>query len=193
MSRNRKITPDDILDAVERVVLRLGVAGLSIDAVAKEAGVSKSRVVYDHKSKSALLEALVDRHLEAERIRVQEAVVKCADTPHLELFARIAVAEPTLSDVDRAVAMAISVAMSNEKLLQSRVKSWTQEEEAAIANTDRPVAANVAHLALLGFYWKELSEAHVPDTTERAEILNGIRAIFTSFPEPKMPRPLSTE
>ncbi len=62
MARQRKITADDILDATERVILRLGTGGLSIDAVAKEAGVSKSRVVYDHKSKSGLLAALMDRH-----------------------------------------------------------------------------------------------------------------------------------
>lgn len=46
----RKINEDDILDAAERVVVRDGAVGLSIDAVAREASVSKSRVVYDHKS-----------------------------------------------------------------------------------------------------------------------------------------------
>lgn len=193
MGRRRKITANDILDAVERVVLSFGAAGIWIDAVAKEAGVSKSRVLYDHRSKSTLLEALVDRHLNAEKVRIRKAVAECGDTPHPELFGRIAVAEPTLSDADRAVAMAISVAMINEKRLQSKVSAWSDEEEKLIGNTDRPMAATIAHLALLGFYWKELSDAHVADPGERRLILDGIRAIFTSFPESDHPRTVSAD
>lgn len=39
MARTRKISENDILDAAERVVLCVGASGLSIDAVAQEAGI----------------------------------------------------------------------------------------------------------------------------------------------------------
>jgi AcrR family transcriptional regulator len=42
-------------------VRQLGLAGLSIDAVAKEAGISKSSVVYDFRNKNALLAAFIEK------------------------------------------------------------------------------------------------------------------------------------
>lgn len=185
MARDRKITSDDILDATERVVLKLGAAGLSIDAVAQEAGVSKSRVVYDHKSKSALLEALIDRHLGKERLRLEAAIADSKDTPHPELFGRIAVAEPAFNDLDKAVAMAISAAMTNEEKLQQRLREWTVEDIRAVTDNDRPLAALLAYLALTGFYWNELAGFYQWSDAERKKLLDGIRTIFTSFPEPK--------
>ena len=41
MARPKKITTHEILDAIERVVVKFGVSRLSIDAVAREAGISK--------------------------------------------------------------------------------------------------------------------------------------------------------
>ncbi len=138
MTRTRKITTDDILDAAERVVVRAGATGLSIDAVAKEAGVSKSRVVYDHKTKSALLEALVDRRVGADIAHMEECVKASSDTPHPELYGRIAAADKTLDDTDRAVAMAISASMSSEENLQQIIRKWVVTDLAAMAAGPKP-------------------------------------------------------
>lgn len=57
-------TPDArtrILDAVERIVLARGVSGLTLDAAAREAGVSKGGLLYHFASKEALLAALMER------------------------------------------------------------------------------------------------------------------------------------
>ncbi|MFO6484683.1 TetR/AcrR family transcriptional regulator [Escherichia coli] len=74
----------------ERVVLREGAVGLSIDAVAKEAGVSKATVMYDHKSKQDLLSDLISRLMPVEEERVQQAIAESNNThiPHSmgELF-----------------------------------------------------------------------------------------------------------
>ncbi|WP_065754532.1 TetR/AcrR family transcriptional regulator [Bradyrhizobium paxllaeri] len=181
MSRTRKITTDDILDAAERVVVHLGAAGLSIDAVAQEAGVSKSRVVYDHGSKSALLEALIDRRVKAELERIDTAVAESAGTPHPELFGRIAVAEQIPDDRDKAVALAISAAMSSEAKVQQQMRDWTLMDLRAMAKGERPKAALMAYLALTGFYCTELFGFHQWGAAERSEILAGIRAIYASY------------
>ncbi|MBO4225246.1 TetR/AcrR family transcriptional regulator [Bradyrhizobium neotropicale] len=182
MSRTRKITTDDILDAAERVVIRLGAAGLSIDAVAQEAGVSKSRVVYDHRSKSALLEALIDRRVKAELERIEQAVAENAGTPHPELFGRIADAERIPDDRDKAIAVAISASMSSEEKIQQQMRDWTMKDLRAMAAGARPKAALMAYLALTGFYVTELLGFHQWGTAERSEILAGIRTIYTSYP-----------
>lgn len=180
MARTRKIKTDDILDAAERVILREGAAALSIDAVAQEAGVSKSRVVYDHKSKSALLEALIERHVSAEEVRIKQAVQSQATSPHPELFGRIAVAEDLPDDVDRAVCLAISAAVLSEENVQQRMRDWTAEDVRAMKSGARPKAALLAYLALTGFYCTELFNFYNWEPDERVAILDGIRDIFTT-------------
>jgi AcrR family transcriptional regulator len=181
LGRTRKIMKDDILDAAERVVMRAGAAGLSIDAVAQEAGVSKSTVVYDHKSKSALLEALIDRHTTAELERVRQSVSEHQNTAHAELFGRIAVAARVIDDRERAVALAISAAMSSEEKVQEHMRGWTETDLKAMAQGEKPRAALMAYLALTGFYCTDLFGFHHWNETERSELLEGIRSIYHSF------------
>ena len=184
MGRTRRIMKDAILDAAERVVIRLGAAGLSIDAVAQEAGVSKSTVLYDHKSKGALLEALIDRQMEEEKARISAAVCENAGTLHPELFGRIAVAQRTLSDTDKAVALAICTSMGSHEKLTNDMRDWTAADIKAMSEGEKPRAALMAYLALSGFYCTELFGFHTWSETERDEILESIRAIYTSYSEP---------
>lgn len=184
MARSRKIEEDDVLDAAERVIVRLGAAGVSIDAVAREAGISKARVVYTHKSKSALLEALVDRRVKVEKQRTREAVEGSRHTPCPELFGRIAAAAEIPGNEDRAVMLAISASLSSEEKLQGLMRDWTLEDLGAVVDgSNRPRAALMAYLALTGFYCIEHFDFHRWEEAERLRILDDIRAIFTSFPE----------
>ncbi|MBR0683504.1 TetR/AcrR family transcriptional regulator [Roseomonas eburnea] len=50
-----------ILDAVERIVQARGVTGLTLEAAAREAGVSKGGLLYHFGSKEALLTGLMER------------------------------------------------------------------------------------------------------------------------------------
>lgn len=183
MGRIRKIMKDDILDAAERVVMKLGAAGLSIDAVAQEAGVSKSTVVYDHKSKAALLCALIDRRLSTEVARQEQAIAEASDTPHPELFGRIKAAEREIDDVDRAVAIAISASVSQDAALQQQMREWTQSDLDAMAAGPKPQAALLALLALTGFQCNAfLGFVHwTPE--EQARIISNIRTMYVTFPE----------
>ncbi len=185
MARNKKIDDDDILDAAERVVVKGGAAGLSIDAVAREAGISKSRVVYNYGSKSGLLEALIQRRVTSEQRKIEEAVASCKDTPHPALFGRVAAAAAVPDHTERAVMLAISAAMSNEEKFQKQLRDWISEELVAIEQgTDRPRAALMTYLAMLGFCHLDYSESHSWDAGERRRALDDILKIFTSFREP---------
>ncbi len=53
---------DRLLDAAERVVVESGATHLTLDAVAKSAGVSKGGLLYHFPSKEALLEGMLSRH-----------------------------------------------------------------------------------------------------------------------------------
>ncbi|VTS08878.1 TetR/AcrR family transcriptional regulator [Tuwongella immobilis] len=60
MSRTKSIQPETLLTAATRVILNQGISALTLDAVAKEAGVSKGGVLYSFKTKDELLQALVE-------------------------------------------------------------------------------------------------------------------------------------
>ncbi|MEE7506205.1 TetR/AcrR family transcriptional regulator [Methylobacterium sp. C33D] len=62
--------PEIILEAAAAVLLKAGVRGLTIDAVAVEAGLSKGGVLHHYASKDALVAALVARKLADVRAEI---------------------------------------------------------------------------------------------------------------------------
>lgn len=180
----RKIDPEHILDAAERVISRTGAASLSIDSVAREAGVSKSQVVYDHKTKCALLEALVERQIRRDQIETSGFVEDCANagSAHAELFGRLVAARKRPQERERAVAMAISVSMSPDEHLQQTMRDWMTRELAAIARGPKPQAARMAYFALTGFISIERFDFHSWSDAERTRILDEIKEVYTSYP-----------
>jgi AcrR family transcriptional regulator len=72
--RRRERSREEILDAARRVLLRQGIAGMTLDAVAKEVGVSKTALYYYFASKDALLFELVFGNLQTHARAVHDAV-----------------------------------------------------------------------------------------------------------------------
>lgn len=69
---------DRVLDAAEAVVVRSGIANLTLDAVAAEAGVSKGGLLHHYPSKDSLVEGMVIRCAERWRTDVLQTF---EDTP----------------------------------------------------------------------------------------------------------------
>jgi AcrR family transcriptional regulator len=72
MGRHRTIDRDMVLDVAEDIVLRVGATGLTFDAVAKAAGITKGGLQYCFGSKDDLISAMVERGakiFEAELVR----------------------------------------------------------------------------------------------------------------------------
>jgi AcrR family transcriptional regulator len=185
MAKTRKISIDDVLDAAERVVVRLGAVGLSIDEVAREAGISKSRVVYDYKTKSGLLNALVERRILIDRERVAESVRVQKDSDNPPLFGRLSAAGALASDSERAVALAICAASSHDEGVQSLFRQCTAEDLAAVTrDARRPRASLIAYLAFYGLTIMEYFDLHHWSEVERAGLLRDIGTMYAAFPEP---------
>lgn len=184
MSRPRRFEPDDILDAAERVILRVGAAGLSIDAVAKELGISKSQVLYDHKSKSALLEAVVERQLNKDESLLVKCISESAASPHPELFGRIASAERRLDDSDKAVALAITASLASDDSIVNKMREWTKNDLEAMVHGPKPEAALMSYLALTGFCCTELFSFYHWSDQERTKILEGMRKMYLCYEQP---------
>lgn len=61
MARTKSIERDALLDAAEEIVRTRGAAALTIDAIAKAAGITKGGVQYTFNSKDALITAMFER------------------------------------------------------------------------------------------------------------------------------------
>jgi AcrR family transcriptional regulator len=188
MARQRTIDSDLVLDAAERVAIRDGAVGLSLDAVAREAGISKSRVVYDYKSKSGLLRALVERRLGREDDRIAEAVAAEAASANPALCGRIAAASTAPEDDDRAIALTLCAAMSSEEPLQAILRDWTARDLAAVREKARrtPLAV-VAYLALHGMMSMEYLDFYRWPDPERQALLAEIRDLAEQAALPDAP------
>ncbi|HEY6563503.1 MAG TPA: TetR/AcrR family transcriptional regulator [Pirellulaceae bacterium] len=65
---------ESLLDATESVVASLGVTGLTLDAVAKMAGVSKGGLLHYFPSKDRLIDAVIERTVNRWRRSLEEAI-----------------------------------------------------------------------------------------------------------------------
>lgn len=77
--RKRDRSREEILEAARIVLLRSGVASMTLDAVAKEVGVSKTALYYYFPSKDALLFQLIFGVLDAHAHQIQVAVNDAQD------------------------------------------------------------------------------------------------------------------
>ena len=81
MGRRQSIDRGDLLDAAERVVLREGAVNLTIDAVAKEAQVSKGGVLYAFATKDALIDAMFVRAFAAFDAIAEGVIADAGESP----------------------------------------------------------------------------------------------------------------
>lgn len=92
---------DVILDAVGRVVAKVGMSGTTLEAVAGEAGVSKGGLLYYFDNKKDLLLGMVERYEIGFQRRRAEMMEKMAPAPNRVLKASISL---MLLDMDMSPA-----------------------------------------------------------------------------------------
>lgn len=127
MGRRRTIDRDHLLDAAEAVIAREGAAGLTIDAVAKEMGITKGGVQYCFGTKDALIDAIFERWGKAYD-SLFEAVAGKQPTPLTRVRAH---AEATQRSDELSSSKAAALIQTPEHLegsnqwYRSRLKAWT--------------------------------------------------------------------
>ncbi|PRD40410.1 TetR/AcrR family transcriptional regulator [Phyllobacterium phragmitis] len=185
MARPRKHDQDQILDAVERVVARDGI--LTVDAVAKEANVSKATVLYEHSSKRELIAAVVRRTIRADNAFNDSSTVPFAGAPDAPLRGRIEAARQTrvVQGGNPAVLSLVAALMQDAELRAEFRANQADLGEALLAGASHPRAARLAWLALEGLKFQQHLELHAWSEAERAEILDDIEmlAVHGAAPE----------
>lgn len=181
MGRPRTIDQNAILDAAEIVVVRLGAAHLTLDAVATEAGVSKASVIYDYKTKQQLIKAVLERGLAREEDGIRQAVAEVAGSPDSTMKGLIAVAVDMPPDDMRAVVINLTAALARDAELHKIVGDFFERTISSLAETSTNIRnTRLAFLALEGMKTLEWHNFYSWPKEERAQILRDIAWLISA-------------
>lgn len=152
MGRPKKVEAELLLEAAQHVVVDQGAAHLTLNAVANDAGVSKASVLYDYKSKDALIHALVTSKLDAAARKIDTARQALEGSEDAGIRARLAVANEFRPSVDdRAVAIAVISAMSGNAELREVGRAFYKAAiDDVVKTASSPRGALLAFLAMEG-------------------------------------------
>ncbi len=164
-------TRHQLLEAANRVILRDGAGKLTLDAVAKEAKISKGGLLYHFPNKKSLIEAMLEHQfapfenalaLEATdepgsftRALIRNCMgVPGADTQQLEAALIVALAE------DASLLL---------EVIQPRYRTWQDRLE---KDGIDPAKATLVRLALDGLYLADLFQLGAPNADVRQRLFN---------------------
>jgi AcrR family transcriptional regulator len=180
MARPRAIDRASILDAAEKVVLRDGASRLTLDAVAIVAGISKASVIYDYKTKQALVQAVVERWIDDWRIKLDTATLRYKDSDHSRLRARIDVARDFNEEEDGAVVFQLCSAMTqDEQLRQTMNEGFREELDKILESSPQPENALLAFLAIEGMNILQMFGVVDWKAEQREQILAGVEQLIS--------------
>lgn len=199
MARPRVIDQNEILDAAEAVVSREGAARLTLDAVAVEAGISKASVIYDYKSKQALIKAVIERRVFEDRQKVQRAISRLGPVPNAHILGKIVKFAETKSDGPESVAVHLCSALAQDEDLRSAMQSLVKQQlDASVKESPNPEPVLLAFLALEGLRFLELLGLLSWTEEKRLEILRDIERLadlpsetLGSRPSTLLPSPIT--
>lgn len=188
MGRRRVFDQQAILDAAERVVARDGATNLTLDAVAKEAGVGKATVIYDFKTKQALIEAVVDRAFQADAARHAGLEAELEGQDSRAIRGRIRGGAQAPPEDFRAVALNLSAALVLDADLRRKMRASQASVVARVlATSASPRGAQLAYLALEGLKFLEHLDFHHFPPAERDRIVREIEWLSQAHPQDGAP------
>ncbi|MGH8772014.1 MAG: TetR/AcrR family transcriptional regulator [Burkholderiales bacterium] len=154
MERANKLL-DTLLDAAEAVVMRQGIANLTLDAVAAEAGMSKGGLLHHFPNKDRLVEALVTRTANEMRAYHQETCARTPDGPGRMTRGLLS----TLSDIEcwseqcrRSSSAAFAALAQNPSLIEPMRAAYADLQR-RIAQDELPPGVGEAVVAAIDGLW----------------------------------------
>lgn len=167
-----------LLEAAAQVVREAGVTGLTLDAVARAAGVSKGGLLYHFPSKDALIAGLVEDRLGRYDEALEQAIAADPDQgPGRWLRAYIRLTfEPPAGDLNLTAPL-LAAAGENPALLAPVWAAFARWQGRAVADGVDPVTATLIRLATDGLWFTDLFEAAPLDPDMRGRVGEALRIL----------------
>jgi AcrR family transcriptional regulator len=186
LARHRSIDREAVLDAAERVIIRDGAANLTLEAVAVEAGICKASVLYDYKTKRALIRKLIERRSAIEEAVVRDLVSAEDGRQNAHIRGHVAAATRSFSDEERAVGLNLCAALAQDADLREPVQHFIRTAIVDIASSSTyPRGAALAFLATQGLVLLDWFGLHSFPPEDRARLVADIGWLIEQTPTPR--------
>lgn len=174
MTNRSQVTKQKLLDAATDLIMNHGVHHLTLDEVAKSAGVSKGGLLYHYPSKESLLTAIVER-LQIEQNELYESLQADGNGP-IEAFVR-------LFDETKLCPQRSTIQIDAEKMIafltlfavdQDYAERWKHDIDSFFAKfqqTNDPVETMIIRYALEGMMMSEHFNVGTISSTLKREII----------------------
>lgn len=173
MGRKPTITRDALLDQAEAIVRSDGPQGLTIDSLAKAAGISKGGVQYSFSSKDALIKALVDRWTDKFDAML-DLDQPCSATEFVQRY--IEALRSVHGATDAKMAGLMTAYMQNEENLRETRKWYRSTFERLVIDSREGAAARVAFLAVEGLFLMQI--IGIDDAEMQSRLLDDIEKVL---------------
>jgi len=168
----KRDTRQVILEAAGRVVLASGASGLTLEAVAAEAGLSKGGLLYHFASKEDLLTGMVERLVELTETRIEDSARHDqGEGRWCRGYLAACAVDPSGRDPFDRLATSVLAAAANDPglLAPLRAKEQAWQERRRADGLD-PVTAAVVRLAADGLWMNDLFGIAVLSPDERSAV-----------------------
>ena len=165
----KNTTRQSIIEAARRIVQRDGVARLTIEAVAREAGYSKGGVLYHFPTKDALIEGMITSFLEAFERDLSSALAQ-EEGPGSWLRAYIRSCQSEEIEVETINGLIAAIATNPHLLepMRQHYRTW----QACVESDGLPLAlATTLRLAMDGLWFADLFGLASPSGKLREEVI----------------------
>lgn len=182
-ARRRPHDRDAILDAAENAILRDGIGSLTLDAVAAEAGLSKSGLLHHYRSKDALIDAMVRRAVEGWRDEMRAAIESQPPGPGRVARATLATCLGSASNWTAALRrrgwVLVAALVHNPAHVQP-LRDVVEEMEERIAGDALPAGAGeVVRLVTDGLWFGWIFGIAEPTAEKLEAIRTALRALMS--------------
>ena len=177
MAKDPLETKRKLLEAASLVVKEKGVTGLTLEAVAKQANVSKGGLLYHYPNKQALLKAMI-LHLDENFERAIAKQIEESEGKMTWLEAYVAMSfDPQHSQIAESAGMLVAIANDLSLLEPLAERYQLLQEQLEASNIDSDLA-NIIRLAADGLWFTELFQISPLTESKRSQVLAALLTLI---------------
>ncbi|GEO81875.1 TetR/AcrR family transcriptional regulator [Pararhodospirillum oryzae] len=160
-----------LIDAALRIVRRYGAAGLTLQATADEAGVSKGGLLYHFRSKDQLIGAMVEHLVDGfeEKLEAAYAAEESGPSRWARAYVRVCLADDA-PDSDPVAHAFLAAAVLNPAMLAPMRDRRQQLLERLRGDAPDPERVTLIFLALDGLFLRRLSLGITASSSDQVHV-----------------------
>ncbi|MBW4694043.1 MAG: TetR/AcrR family transcriptional regulator [Lyngbya sp. HA4199-MV5] len=176
----RSLTRDTLLGAAAQVILDKGVEALTLDAVARQAGVSKGGLLYHFPNKNALVVGLGEQLIQDFEAGLQaefdqdEAPGTPGQWARAYIRSTLRMSKQSLALIARLSSLLVEMPPELLIPIEAYEQQWRR-----LLETDGldPIQATIIQLAIDGLWYSEVFQLGAPDEPRRTQVVDALLAM----------------